>query len=134
MGIPHFPFLGYNRIYSMENGTMQKSEYVRVKTLSIEEGMALIISERQLPAKGRKTPVGGYDVHLTSPRLRIFAQHGPDCCLCGRKGTLFAVEYTRRAQANGYHVNMYGEGDVLMTKAGNKTTCRVCHDSGVVIK
>lgn len=107
---------------------MSKPEYVSVKRLSIDEGMALILSELTLPAKRRKTNVGGYDVHLTSPRLRIFAQHGADCCRCGRKGKMFSIEYTSRAQQNGYHMNMYGEGDVLMTKANNKTTCIVCHD------
>lgn len=60
--------------------------------------------------RGKKEPINGISVGISSLRLRTFAFKGTKCASCGLIATHFAVERDKAAAKNNksYHINLYG--------------------------
>lgn len=99
---------------------VKKQEYTRLATLPIWGGLAWIESQLDEPMKAKRTNVKGFDVHLTSLRLRTFATKGTRCKCCGLEASFFAIEHQPHSNSAWPHMNMYGVNEageeVLFTK------------------
>jgi hypothetical protein len=99
---------------------MSNFGYERAAILPVYFVVDKILQHRHRPAKPTKrVEMKGFEVGITSLRLRTFATKGTACMNpgCTNNGTYFAVERTRGSNGP-YHINLWAVkegGDVLMT-------------------
>jgi hypothetical protein len=94
------------------------THYVRMTTMTLEEGFALISNPDKpyIKINKRRVKVSG------SQRLECFLTHGVKCVTpgCTNEGSFFAVEKHKKAHEGSYHLNLWGiteDGkEVLMTR------------------
>jgi 5-methylcytosine-specific restriction endonuclease McrA len=89
---------------------MPEQHYSRLTELTIEQGMALIVSGVPF------VHIDGFRLNLDSIRLKTFLRTGTACRTCGLQATHFAVERDRKNKAQQpYHMNLWA-GSTLMTR------------------
>lgn len=58
----------------------------------------------------------GGSVNLNSQRIELFKAKGVVCVTCGVEGTYFSAEKSIKGNEKTYHLNLYTDDGILMTK------------------
>ena len=88
-----------------------------------------------------KCLIGEDMVKVNTLRLKTFKRKGTTCACCGRQAKYFAVERTAYGNETSFHINLYGDNDLLFThdhiipksKGGRdnisntQTMCEICN-------
>jgi 5-methylcytosine-specific restriction endonuclease McrA len=101
-------------------------------------------SSGKIKARDVKIEVNGHLVRIATLRLQTFASRGYACCICGVRGSFFALERVNAKES--YHLNFYavdraGE-ECLMTRdhiqpralggqdnlSNSRTMCLLCNN------
>ncbi len=92
--------------------------YRRKDVITIEEFESLfkdtVLANLEVSSRKIRVKVGNESIKAISDRYKCFLLSGYDCVSCGTKGSYFAIENTLGDIT--YHLNLYSEDHVLMTK------------------
>lgn len=94
------------------------STYIHLEEIPLDVGITAIRENLEMREKAQRVPVGSYDVHVTSLRLRTFCLKGTKCYLCGTEATHFSLDrFRNKSQLEHPHMNLWGvdaEGNELL--------------------
>lgn len=96
---------------------MNKQHYLRLKTVSLEAVIPVILNNIDVARKARDV-IDGITVKVNSLRLKTFAIKGTKCSCCGLESSYFAFEKQKNSDENlSWHLNLYGvnsEGEEIL--------------------